>query len=66
MGYQTVTSKSVFKSKTFWVNVISFAAYALAYPQINSVIPAQDASMALFAVNIILRFATSQPVSLTD
>jgi hypothetical protein len=60
-------SKSIFKSKTFWVNAITLAAGMVAciagsdliveYPQIVALMGVLQG-----AVNIALRLVTSQPI----
>jgi uncharacterized membrane protein YvlD (DUF360 family) len=57
-------SKSIFQSKTFWVNLISLiAVIGTAYGlEIDTETQAVVATTALAVVNIILRFFTKQPV----
>lgn len=65
---KTDETKSVFASKTMWVNVITVLAGVLGYVAGHEVI-ADNASVvaALIAiqggVNVVLRFLTWQPVS---
>jgi hypothetical protein len=62
-----MTIKSIFASKTVWLNVIAFVLLVLALPQFISVIPVSWIPyIALIAavLNGILRiFFTSQPVT---
>lgn len=55
-------SKSIFKSKTFWANVaMGVAAYLLELP-VDA-----DAQVAFAtAVNVLLRYMTTQPVHVTN
>ena len=51
--------KSIFKSKTFWLNILSGVGV------ITGLIPANPYTMAISAVaNVILRTVTNQPVSI--
>lgn len=51
--------KSIFASKTFWVNVLTIAAGYVGN------IPSKYGLPAAGIINIVLRFLTNQPVSLT-
>ena len=55
------TPKSVFASKTFWLNVLAVAASAAA-PQVAAANP-HVAVAAVGIANLILRLFTSQPVT---
>jgi hypothetical protein len=67
-------SKSIFKSKTFWVNslIVIFATLGgLGIVQIDDAPGAADQIASAIvagvgAVNLVLRIATKQPVTLTD
>ena len=50
--------KSIFKSKVFWANVIGAAGHFSGY------VPANVLAVVVPVVNVILRFVTSQPVTL--
>lgn len=54
--------KSIFASKTFWLNVLGTAA-TLAAAAAN-VLPPQYSVIALGVANILNRFLTKQPVTL--
>jgi hypothetical protein len=58
------TSKSIFRSKTFWLQVITLLSTL--FPQVRAFIAANpvDAITLIAAVNVILRFATSGRVTL--
>lgn len=51
--------KSILQSKVFWFNVLTLAATVSGY------LPAEYAAPVAAIVNIMLRFVTSQPVTLT-
>jgi hypothetical protein len=55
-------SKSIFKSKTFWFNVLGTAATVLV--NAANVLPPQYSVIALGIGNLILRFVTKTPVTL--
>ena len=59
-------TKSIFKSKTFWLNIVTFALaiFAITDPSAMGINPAQFAWVAA-VLNIVLRFLTNKPVSLT-
>jgi hypothetical protein len=59
------TAKSLFKSKTFWANVISGAVVLLDKLSGLNVVPADVAVVVVTLLNIILRMVTDQPVSVT-
>lgn len=56
-------SKSIFVSKTFWVNVIAMAAMVAQGLTGKELIPIEMQGTILGAVNVILRFITKQPVT---
>lgn len=58
-------SKSILKSKTFWLNVITFLS-AYGSPAVKAFIASNpvDALALISAVNILMRFATSGKVHL--
>lgn len=51
--------KSLLKSKTFWFNVLSLAATYSGY------LPPQYAAVAVPLANLLLRYVTTSPVSVT-
>lgn len=62
-------SKSVFKSKTIWVNVLTFAAGLIVFTQDHALLVQNPDLVALAAgvlalVNVALRFLTDKPVTL--
>jgi hypothetical protein len=61
--------KSIFESKTVWLNIIAFILLVLALPQFISVIPAvwiPYIALITAVLNGILRiFFTSQPITAT-
>lgn len=63
-GLSVGDTKTIFKSKTFWVNVLmGVGAVVAAGSGFN--IPAQYATPVGAAVNVLLRFVSSQPVSVS-
>jgi hypothetical protein len=61
-------SKSILKSKTFWVNMIVLAAGVAGFVAGQDVIADYPAVVAIFGavqggLNIVLRLVTSQPIS---
>ena len=57
--------KSVFTSKTLWVNVLAIGAGFLA-PKLGVTISAEDQVAALGVINLILRMITKQPIAWTS
>jgi len=55
-------SKSIFVSKTFWVNIIALVAMVVQGLTGNEVINIEVQAAILSAINIVLRFITKQPV----
>lgn len=55
-------TKSIFKSKVFWINILAGAAVAI--PGLQLPISAQVQITILAAVNIILRAVTTEPIKL--
>lgn len=64
MGLFGPATKTIFKSKTFWVNVLGVAAAAVA-GQYGVTVPVQYAVPLGGAINVALRFLATQPVSVT-
>ena len=58
----TVTVKRVLKSKTIWVNLISFLAF-LIQRQYGFVVDEALQMQALTLINIALRFVTKEPIA---
>lgn len=57
-----VTVKRVLKSKTIWVNLISFLAFLIQH-QYGFVIDESLQMQALTLINIALRFVTKEPIA---
>lgn len=60
--------KSIFASKTFWVNAVAAVVALLESQDVLTWIPdAYETTIAsvVFAINIVLRYITTQPVSIT-
>lgn len=55
--------KPFWKSKTLWTALLSFAAYALAWPQLTDLVPAQSVALATAAVMFLLRIVSEGKVS---
>ena len=59
--------KSIFKSKTAWVNLLM--AISIILPELVDLgfhIPAKWMGLTVLVVNLILRFMTTEGVALTD
>lgn len=56
-------SKSIFVSKTFWVNVLALAAMVVQGVTGKEVIGLDAQASILAGINILLRFITKQPVT---
>lgn len=57
-------TKSILKSKTFWINLLM--ALAVIIPELVDLgfnIPAKWSGLAIVVVNLILRLMTSQPIT---
>lgn len=52
----TMDTKSLFKSKTFWTNLVGLAL------QVGGILPAKYGMPVLAVANLILRLLTDQPV----
>jgi len=65
-----MNSKSVLKSKTFWVNALTLAATAITFAVDNQVFQNPDVTAAMVGVlalvNVGLRFVTKDAVTLTN
>jgi len=62
-------TKSIWTSKTFWVNVISGMVMFLQGQEVITLIPPKYVpyeAAAVFGLNIILRYITTQPVTLSS
>jgi anti-sigma-K factor RskA len=60
--------KAIWKSKTFWFNVLAFVAAVAGLFGYTGELPAdlgQFVLPAVFLINLALRYFTKQPVSLT-
>jgi len=57
-------SKSLFASKTFWMNV-ALPAILAALKSAGYHVTMEEAMAVIGAINIILRYVTTQPVHLT-
>jgi uncharacterized membrane protein len=55
--------KSIFKSKTFWVNVIAIGAL-VANNQFGLEIDTENQAALLAVINIVLRAVTNEPLTL--
>lgn len=57
--------KSIFQSKTFWVNLITFLLVILGQDVLVSIgLTAKLQMVIITTLNVILRFITNQPVTL--
>lgn len=56
--------KAIWRSKTFWVNVLAGAA-AVANGPLGLVVAPETLAIVVAAINVGLRFVTDTPVSLT-
>lgn len=59
-----VYSKSLFQSRTFWVNALTIVAEIAQLVSGLRVVPTEYMAVALGIVNVILRSLTNQPVHL--
>lgn len=59
--YSETESKSVFRSRTFWVNVVT-ALVAVVSGALGVPVPSEYAVPIIAACNVILRLLTSDPV----
>lgn len=57
-------SKSIFASKTFWLNMVVLVPLLVQWASGHHWIPDADAAMILAAANIIIRTMTNQPVTI--
>ncbi len=56
-------SKSIFASKTFWVNIVALVAMIVQGTTGKDLIPLETQAIALSVVNIIIRSITKSAVS---
>ncbi len=57
-----MNAKSIFASKTFWFAVLT-AAGSAAWPFLKDYVTPEQAGLIVAAANIVLRFVTTQPVT---
>ena len=55
-------SKSIFQSKTFWFNIV--AAGVQFIPQVANAIPQPWGAIVQSLANVVLRYITTQPVTI--
>jgi hypothetical protein len=53
----------IFKTKTFWINAIAAATYAINDSVLNKMIPPETLALITVVVNIANRFTTTKAVS---
>lgn len=64
---QTYVAKSIFASKTFWINVAMFFLAAMELTDVTKIIPEDwggSIGAVIALVNLALRFTTTRPVAL--
>lgn len=58
-------AKTIFASKTFWLNILGALIYLLGGDYIHSLIPPDYYATLMMLLNILNRFLTNGPVTIT-
>jgi hypothetical protein len=56
--------KSLFTTKTFWINLLMAALTILDMQYFGNMVPEQIKALIVLGVNMVLRLLTNQPVTL--
>jgi DNA-binding transcriptional regulator YdaS (Cro superfamily) len=59
----SIPAKSIFRSKTFWINLAVFAPLVAQWVTGHHWVAPEDSAMIVAAANIGLRILTNQPVT---